>query len=185
MLSRPAGADFGRRPRERLAGPVEPCEYPRRIRPLFQRRVRIERDVTSGKSALEHGCRIALRRRGEDQANEDRHEGGHGLFHPLEIDNRAGIEVGDPELRRRAGMTHVTDLRVGIAAVCGELRGLITPLHSYPDALRARVLLAPATERQQIEPRAALVASEPGNDRTGAIQADAPFVIADFRADAS
>jgi len=69
--------------------------------------------------------------------------------------------------------------------VSGKLRGLITPLHSYANALRAGILLAPATERQQIEPRAALVAGEPGNDRAGAIQADEPFVIAEFRADAS
>src|SRR6185436_20596865 len=142
MLSRPAGANFGRRPWDRLAGSVESCEYSRRIRPLLSRRVWIERDVTGGKSALEHGGWIAHRRRGEDQTNEHRHERGHGLFHRLEIDNRAGIEVGDPELRRRAGMTHVTDLRLGSAPVCGKLRGLITPLHSYADSLRAGVLLA-------------------------------------------
>ena len=64
MLSRPAGADFPSPPRE-IGWPlsVDPCEYPRRIRPLFPRRVRIERDIPGGISALEHGCRIAHRRR--------------------------------------------------------------------------------------------------------------------------
>ena len=96
-----------------------------------------------------------------------------------------GVEVRHPELGRVSRIAKVAELCVGAGAVGSELRRLVSSLDASADGLRPGVLLPAAAERQQEQPRAVLVAGQPGDDGAGPIQANQALFVSQLRADAS